>query len=176
MKIPERITQSVVFQHLERIEQAKRSKISGEVLVRFVNTSTRNLFQSYAPNFSGMAGEAGIRLSVPDHLRGLFRMFEIHGGNLKQQYKDGLKRSIKLDDESQSIIMDVKLPGDDEWIRLTSEDVVQVAKERNQENSAVHLSKQRTTKGERMRKALLKRPGEGATIVESSDEESSRTA
>ena len=76
--------------------------------------------QSYAVNLQTLGGKAGIRMDVPEHLRGTFKLFEAHGGKLKEQNPGGLKRSIKYDDTTMSICMDVRLPNWTMWHRISA--------------------------------------------------------
>ena len=77
--------------------------------VVFSSARERDLVQSYAANLANHDGRAGIRMELPEHLRGLFKLFEAHGAELRKRYP-GLKRAIKYDDASQSLCMDVKMP------------------------------------------------------------------
>ena len=108
---------SVQFEDLQRIDQARRSKVKKEVLIRFRNSQTRDLIQSYAPNLAAFDGTAGLRMEAPDFLRGLFRLFEAHGAALRAKYTS-VKRSIRFDDVEMSLFMDVKLRST-QWHRIT---------------------------------------------------------
>ena len=118
LSVPSDVSKNVRIESAERIVQPRRSKITGEVLVWFGTAQDRDTIQSYAANLAGIDGKAGLRLDVPDHLRGVFRMFEVHATLLKKRY-GSVKRSIKFDDLSQSFCMDVKLETTG-WHRIDS--------------------------------------------------------
>ena len=124
--IPPQVSDAIFIEKTERVQQARRSKIGDELLVVFRNAQDRDVIQSYAPNLALAKGQAGLRLDVPDHLRGVFRQFEAHAAALRQTF-GSVKRSIRLDDVSKSLIMDVKLENT-AWHRLTAEDMSRLAK------------------------------------------------
>ena len=121
LKIPDQVSDGLSIETVETVSQTRRSKVQGEVLVRFNSSQQRDVVQSYAFNLSEVQGKAGIRLDVPDFLRGLFRQFEIHAANLKQRY-GSIKRAIRFDDVERSLYMDVKLQ-DTEWHRISADEV-----------------------------------------------------
>ena len=125
LKISDNVVDDFDFEQLKRLAQPRRSKIHKEVLVRFRNAQARDVAQSYALNLAESAGNAGLRLEVPDHLRGLFRRFETHGAALRNKY-GSVKRAVRFDDENMSLTMDVKLENT-QWHRLSAQDVLSQA-------------------------------------------------
>ena len=119
LKVPNQTADKVRFGSIERVESARRSKIHKEVVVRFLDSHTRDAIHSYAPNLADAGGTAGLRLEVPDFLRGLFRLFESHGAALRAKHGT-VKRSIRFDDENMSLHMDVKLEST-QWHRITGD-------------------------------------------------------
>ena len=99
-------------------------------------------------------------------------MYETHGGRLKQQFGNGLKRSIKFDDTTQSLVMDTKLPEDDEWIRLNREDIVQISREQAEKTSALNPSRHTGKKADKMRKIAMRSPKKNTIPIVDSDSES----
>ena len=124
LKIPDAVIEGLQIEKIERISQTRRSTIKDEVLVRFANSQQRDVIQSYASNLAAVQGKAGIRIEVPDHLRGLFRQYETHAANLKNKF-GSLKRAIRFDNAEQSLYMDVKLDNTD-WHRVSAEDMKKV--------------------------------------------------
>ena len=133
LKIPNQVVQDLTFERIEKVCQARRSKVHDEILVRFLSSHTRDVIQSYANNLAEAQGKVGLRLDVPDHLRGLFRLFEMHAAALKARH-GSLRRSIKFDDVTRSLSMDVKLD-DTQWHRISAEEMFRV--ERNKKNTPV---------------------------------------
>ena len=136
LKVPPEVADKLSFEHLERLDQMRRSKISHEVLVRFSTSQTRDVIKSYAPNLADAGGKAGLRLDIPDYLRGLFRQFEAHGADLREKY-GSVRRAVRLDDVSRGLTMDVKLQ-DTNWHTITAEEIREVwnAKKKKKDNLA----------------------------------------
>ena len=131
LKIPTSMADNMSFEHLERVAQPRRSKVHKEVLIRFLNTQTRDTVQSFAPNLAEAAGTACLRMEIPDFLRGLFRTFEMHAAALRAKYGQ-VKRSIRFDDAGMSLVMDVKLENT-QWHRINA-DEVRAAEKRSEQN------------------------------------------
>ena len=127
LEIPLPIVKSLNIERVDKVQQARRSRIQDEVKVVFASSKERDLVQSYAINFAKSNGKAGIRMELPEHLRGLFKLFEIHGANLRQRFP-GLKRSIKYEDVSQSLCMDVRMPEKDKWHRIGEVEMREIAR------------------------------------------------
>ena len=60
----------------------EHSRIHNEVKVVFATSRERDLVQSYAVNLAKVKGREGIRMELPEHLHGLFEIFEGHGAIL----------------------------------------------------------------------------------------------
>ena len=86
LSIPEAVSKTIGIDSVQRMVQPRRSKITGEVLVRFTSTQDRDTVQSYAPNLAGIEGKAGLRLDIPEHLRGTFRQFESLAALLRRRH------------------------------------------------------------------------------------------
>ena len=135
LKMPGQIIDTLTIEKIEKQSQARRSKIQDEVLVMLETSQQRDTIQSYALNLAAVQGKAGIRLDVPDFLRGVFRMFEEHAAALRAQY-GVVKRAIRFDDINGSLYMDVKLE-DTDWHRITADEVRLV--ERNKKKKKKNL-------------------------------------
>ena len=174
MEVPEDIADNLDFEALDRLPQGRRSKCHDEVLVRFKTAREKELVQSYAPNLASSNRRARLRMNVPQHLLGLFKMFEAHGGRLKQEHGPGLKRSIKLDDQTMTMVMDVRLPNDLEWLRLHRADIIRLTKERTEKESPFSYAAKPSSRSDKMRQLLLKSPLKKNTrvpVVSTSDDE-----
>ena len=108
MLVPRQVVQGVQIEMVRKLEQPRRSKIHDEVLIRFANVHSRDVIQSYTPNLAEAKGLAGLRLELPDHLRGVFRQFEEHATALRCKYGQ-VKRAIRFEDSEKTLCMDVKL-------------------------------------------------------------------
>ena len=69
-----------------------------------------------------------MKLSLPDHLVSTFKLLENEGFRIVRR-RPGTKRSIKFDDRSCSLVMDVNLPNA-AWVRLTPDQIHQAARTR----------------------------------------------
>lgn len=123
LRIPAGVVVGSDIEVIRRVTSGRFSKITDEVLIVFCSISIRDTVTSYARNLGEWIDEknnptAGLRLEIPDHLSGIHKDLKIYGGILRKEHGDGLKRSIKFDDASLTLCMDVKLPGCDEWIRV----------------------------------------------------------
>lgn len=124
LKMPTELIETLVFEEMTKQGQARRSKIKDEVLVRLQSSQQRDTIQSYASNLANVQGQAGIRLDIPDHLRGLFRLFEAYAAALREQY-GGVKRAIRFDDIEGSLYMDVKLE-ETGWHRISAAEMREI--------------------------------------------------
>ena len=64
---------------------------------------------------------AGLRLEIPEELMGQFRLLSRFGARLRARHGSGTKRHIKFDDLEGALFMNIKLPGDEAWSRVTAE-------------------------------------------------------
>lgn len=117
LEIPVVTVNSLNIEQVDKIEQGRRSLIQNEVRVVFASSRERDIVQSYASNLAKVQGKAGIRMELPEHLRGLFKTFEAHSASLRRRFP-GLKRAIKYNDQTQSLCMDVRMPDKMRWHKI----------------------------------------------------------
>lgn len=95
---------------------------------------------SYAPNlasFRQAQNPSGIRMDFHDHLRGAFSTLEKYGAQLRSELGEAFKRSIKFDDSTMSLRIDVRLPGEERWTHVPLEIAVEeVDKRKGKETAA----------------------------------------
>ena len=60
-----------------------------------------------------------MKLDYPAFLGGIFRDLEWYGAYLRKEHGQGMRRNIRFDEEALSLYMDVLLPGNKEWLRVT---------------------------------------------------------
>ena len=108
LEVPRITVARLRIDFVRRVSATRRSRVGEEVLVRFKDVGDRDAVQSYAPNLSKMNGKAGIRLEIPTHLRQTFRLLDSHGGEIKKKHALA-KRSIRFDDSTNSLVLDVKI-------------------------------------------------------------------
>ena len=84
----------------------------------------RDILLSNSPHLSSFVDSAGrptagIRLEVPAELDDTFCLLARFGTRLRARHGEGTKRHIKFDDHDASLFINVKLPGDDMWSRVS---------------------------------------------------------
>jgi hypothetical protein len=57
-------------------------------------------------------------MDFPDYLSADFRLLEKYGALARKKHGTGTKRNIRFDDSSSSLYMDIKLPSEDQWMRV----------------------------------------------------------
>ena len=74
-----------------------------------------------------------MRIDVPEHLRGTFKLLENYGYKMKRRHGPGLRRHVKYDDVEESLYISVNLPDSDDWIDVTPN--IALAEKREKEGS-----------------------------------------
>ena len=114
-------------------------KIKNEVLVTFREVATRDMVFSYATNLANYRQSSdppGIRLDYPDHLRRTFSTLEWYGILLKSELGGTFKRSIKFEDSTKSMRIDVLFPGDERWTQIPLEIASEEVEKRKRSETA----------------------------------------
>ena len=109
-----------------RQPRRKNANVNNEVLITFDDRLTRDDVASHGRNLAGYVNDrgvatAGMRMNYPDHLSEDFRVLEWYGAEMRRMHKEGTKRNIKFNDDVSGLCVDVKLPTDEEWYRVTPE-------------------------------------------------------
>ena len=95
-----------------------------EVLVRFKLRSTRDSVIGAAAKLADHKDQdgrptAGMRIEVPPRLQQPFRILFKYGQTLRSRHGQGTRRHVKFDDLTRSLYLNVKLPNDTEWSRVS---------------------------------------------------------
>ena len=69
---------------------------------------------------SGGRGKYGLRLDYPAHLGSEYRSLDAYGAKLRNQSQKGFRRNIRFNDDEMSLVMDVKFPSQEKWIRINA--------------------------------------------------------
>ena len=91
-----------------------RSKVDSEVVATFRNPGVRDSIKSLGFKLEGK--RAGIRIEIPVYLRSDFQVLQNLSYRMKMAHQ-GMKRSIKFDDENHGLVLDIQVPGQD-WRRI----------------------------------------------------------
>ena len=120
--VPESDMAQDSVESVRRIRNTRRSKITDEALVVFKDIETRDNVARHATNLAAWDGKTprpSLRMEIPGHLNATFKMLERHGHTLKTRHGADLKRHIRFDDDELDLVLDVKLPKEDNWTRLS---------------------------------------------------------
>ena len=115
-----------MFESIERVTAPSGPGAKDEVLVRLKEPQHRDLIVGAASKLAPYVDEtgrptAGIRMEVPKELLPDFRTLYRYGQNLRARHGPGTRKHIKFSDMDRSIFLNVKLPGDESWSRVSVE-------------------------------------------------------
>ena len=94
---------------------------------------------------------AGFRMDIPEYLADDYKILEDYGYRMKRAHGDRTRKYVKYDDQAFSLILELKLPDSDNWLRIPPK----LARELQ--------SCADTEEIERTRPMLLARPSKAAT-------------
>ena len=98
-----------------------------EILVVFKEVSTRDSVIGRSGRLAEYVDSstnkptAGIRINVPQFLRGKQRTLESYGKRLRDIHRRNARTHIKFDDSENTLYLNVKLYDDEEWTRVSPE-------------------------------------------------------
>ena len=113
-----------VFEDVSKVALPSGPGVKDEVLVRFKDPTVRDSVigssAKLAP-FRDANGRptAGIRIEVPPHLQTEFRALFRYGQLLRTRHGPGTRRHVKFDDAQSGLFLNAKLPGDENWSRIS---------------------------------------------------------
>ena len=115
-----------VIDDISRAAEPSGPGARDEVLVRFRDSASRDRVMGCAAKlapFIDAEGKptAGLRIEVPLHLRPTFKLLFRYGQTLRTRHGPGTRRHVKFDDHLRSLYLNVKLPGDENWSRVSAE-------------------------------------------------------
>ena len=119
MGVPEDYANNVVLDTIKPTYPSPKSKIQKEYLVTFAEIESRDAIKGYANGLAESKGQAGLRLDIPEYLKGNFRILEEHANGIRSLYGENVKRNIKFDDINQDLMLDIKLPTSSTWHNIT---------------------------------------------------------
>ena len=112
------------IESIDRTNEGRGQPERDEVIVTFYDKLKRDLVVANSPALASMVDAegrptAGIRLEVPPELADTFRLLSRFGSRLRARHGVWTKRHIKFDDFTGSMYSNVKLPGDENWTKVT---------------------------------------------------------
>ena len=118
------VNQSDISEIKRVVEAPGNNNINNEVTVILRDKGIRDLLMVNSVNLAGMVDRdgrptAGTRMVVPSELRDTFGLLQRFGARLRARHGPGTKRHVRFDDFSASLYINVKLPGDTSWTRVS---------------------------------------------------------
>ena len=112
------------IEKIQRVAIPSGPAVRLEALVTFKDARTRDIAMGAAGKlapFMDMNGRstAGMRMEVPAFLQQHFRILFRYGQNLRTRHGPGTRRHVKFDDLEQGLFLNVRLPGDEQWSKVT---------------------------------------------------------
>ena len=109
---------------ITRVSVPSGPGVKEEALVLFNDKATRDMVLGSAAKLGRYIGEdgkptAGMRIEVPAHLQRDFRILFKYGQGLRTRHGLGTRRHVKFCDDDHSLFLNVKLPGDETWGRIS---------------------------------------------------------
>ena len=123
-KLMARLTQESI-EAVSRVQIPSGPGVQMEALVVFRDVTTRDMVIGCAGKLSNSVDangkpSAGMRIEVPQHLQQEFRVLFKYGQTLRARHGQGTRRHVKFDDVSRSLYLNVRLPGDESWSRVSA--------------------------------------------------------
>lgn len=111
---------------VDRVEIPSGPGVREEVTVCFKEVETRDSVIGASAKLASHidpSGKptAGIRIEVPQNLRGQFRVLRNYAAQLRSRHGPGTRTHVKFDDFERSLFLNAKLPGEDRWNRVDVE-------------------------------------------------------
>ena len=123
--LEDRITEDMI-EGISHVQLPSGPGVNKEALVVFKEAVHRDLVMGASAklaHFKDNEGRptAGIRMEVPGFLLQDFRTLFKYGQTLRSRHGLGTRRHVKFEDSTRSLYLNVHLPGDDSWSRVSLE-------------------------------------------------------
>ena len=111
-------------EQVTRVQLPSGPGVVDEVLVRFSTVALRDMVIGSASKLSTFMDRdgkatAGMRMEVPPKLQQAFRVLFKYGSNLRARHGAGTRRHVKFCDVDHTLYLNVKLPGDENWSKVS---------------------------------------------------------
>ena len=112
------------IQSVKRVAIPSGPGVTDEALVVFSETVTRDQVMGSAARLAPFMDQngratAGMRMEVPPRLQQGFRILFKYGQQLRARHGAGTRRHVKFCDLERSLYLNIKLPGDESWSRVS---------------------------------------------------------
>ena len=126
LEIPDTDIGQEDIEDIRRVEENSNftNIVRDEVIIVFKDKKKRDLMMASSVALAKCIDPegrptAGTRLEIPKELEYTFRLLSRFGTRLRARHGVGTKRHVKFDDFEGSLYMNVKLPGDHDWTRVS---------------------------------------------------------
>ena len=112
------------IESISRVDIPSGPGVTDEALVLFKDVPTRDLVMGSASKLAPFMDDsgratAGMRIEVPASLQQHFRVLFKYGQGLRARHGPGTRRHVKFCDLNRTLFLNVKLPGDDRWSKVS---------------------------------------------------------
>ena len=131
--------QSAPIEKIERVRLPSASHIHNELRVIFRDPSGRDSISSKGKllaSYHDSNGRplAGFRMDIPEYLASDHKLLNDYGYRMKRVHGKETRKFVKFDESSFSLVLELKLPGDHTWLRITPQLARELKKEYEQED------------------------------------------
>ena len=110
---------------VERARSSPRGRAFLEAIVEFEDNVARDRVFACGPQLAGYRDKenkptCGLRLQIPSHLMGQFRVLESYAFKYRNKHNQGeVKKHVKFDDFNNELFVQIKHLKDDDWINVS---------------------------------------------------------
>ena len=135
LKVEQATFDEIQIENTKRLRSSPDSLSYHEVAVTFAQASDRDYIAARAKNLAGFVTSegkplAGIKMDIPHYLLGTYKLLNDYGFHIKSIHGKDTRRLIKYDDDRMSLYLQVKLPANSNWIKITSDQVRRLDEEK----------------------------------------------
>ena len=137
LDIPKQFVDGIVIESIKRARTSPGGRTHTEIIVLFAYTSDRDFVLRQAKNLAQYVDKdglplAGINLEIPQFLMGTFKLLNDHAYHIKRKHGKSTRKYVKFNDDAMSLFLEIRLPGSDQWIRISPELARKLEAERNE--------------------------------------------
>ena len=104
---------------IQRVPSGPAAKIKDEVIVKFNSIEARDVVKGAARNLAGRGHEYGVRLEIPNSLKGAMGALQAVSYEVRQKFSDA-RTNVLMEDESMDLVLDFCVGEGRTWRRMTS--------------------------------------------------------
>ena len=136
LQIQDTVVRRARITDIVRVRSSPQSISYLEILVSFEDAAERDYYFSRARNLATYRDEsgnptAGVRMDIPPHLMATFRLLNDHGFDIKKAHGKETRKYVKFDDIRGSLYLEIKLPGQQNWVKVSPDQVRSFGEEKD---------------------------------------------